>query len=259
MMRARQDVSREREYLRKMRLFYLENTVFCCILQPTVEPESVLQVAQIRNKQKTFSAAQQRRSPTRAQRISQQQARRYKPDWKRRIVVSVLWKRERLPGQDRQEKHENAKVSVLWKRERLPGQDRQEKHENAKVSVLWKRERLPGQDRQEKHENAKVSVLWKRERLPGQDRQEKHENAKVSVLWKRERLPGQDRQEKHENAKKKGHFARVCKSAKVHDVLDMPEESQNVILHVEPSSMHVKQVDDMVDSDHIRCPNVSLK
>ncbi|KAJ1170139.1 hypothetical protein NDU88_002020 [Pleurodeles waltl] len=30
---------------------------------------------------------------------------RYKPDWKRRKEVTVLWKGERLPGKDRQKKH----------------------------------------------------------------------------------------------------------------------------------------------------------
>ncbi|KAJ1108949.1 hypothetical protein NDU88_006319 [Pleurodeles waltl] len=73
MMRARQDASREREYLSKMGFFYLENAVLCCILQPTVEPEGVLQVAQIRNERKTFSTAQQRGTLTRALGISQQQ------------------------------------------------------------------------------------------------------------------------------------------------------------------------------------------
>ncbi|KAJ1160903.1 hypothetical protein NDU88_001393 [Pleurodeles waltl] len=54
---------------------------------------------------------------------------RYKPDWKRRKEVTVLWKGERLPGEDRQKKHmEKPRVTVLWKGELLPGEDRQKKH-----------------------------------------------------------------------------------------------------------------------------------
>ncbi|KAJ1194456.1 hypothetical protein NDU88_003744 [Pleurodeles waltl] len=85
---------------------------------------------------------------------------RYKPDWKRRKEVTVLRKGERLPGEDRQEKHmEKPTVTVLRKGERLPGEDRQEKHmekptENSntitrkRVSTAW-RKRLAIESREE--------------------------------------------------------------------------------------------------------------